>query len=315
MAEHFVVAVIVMCVHNVTHFVTGSKSRSRPKSGTSEMSSSTCSSVSSKKSTKSKKALNSSMKRSGQPSVNKTVTWRGLETYGYAAVVDTIPGRQMKKSKSATGTLGSGHIGNDEEQTSWQYIQDVKTTFHSRPSVYQEFVRILSEVRNPDSDKVEIVKRIIMLFDGYPNLILGFNYFLPRYIRLEIQEDAVIVKVDEDYDAFGEDDSDNEDDDSPTMRYIRNVKWTYVHHPEVYEQFFKVLKNFNGKRTSEVDTIHHIVSLFQDHPDLVLGFNFFLPEGYRVLANKKHGYVIQHPCQKGMKPHYTPVNVTESYPN
>ena len=236
-----------------------------------------------------------------------------METFGYTAVVDTAPQRAKKtEMKNYTGVLGSGHLPSSDRHTSWQYIQEVKHTFSKRTSIYQEFVRILSEVRDEDSDKVEIVKRIIMLFDGFPHLIIGFNYFLPRYIRLEIQDDAVIVKVDEDNDAFAAD-SDDDDDDSPTMRYIRNVKWTYHHHPEVYEKFSKVLKDFNSKRIDEVDTIHKIVTLFQDHPDLILGFNFFLPEGYKVLAHKKHGYVIQHPCKKGMKPHFTPVNVEETY--
>ena len=239
-----------------------------------------------------------------------------METYGYTAVVDTIPGAGKRSDpKSLTGTLGSGHSQISGKQSSWEYIQEVKHTFAKRKSIYEEFVHILSEVRNPDSDKVEIVKRVIMLFDGYPHLIVGFNFFLPWYIRLEIQDDAVIVKVDEDNDALAAADSDDDDDDSPNMRYIRNVKWTYTHHPEVYEKFAKVLKDFNQKRIDEVTTIHRIVTLFQDHPDLILGFNFFLPESYRVLANKKHGYVIQHPCKKGMKPHFTPVDVDESYVN
>lgn len=196
------------------------------------------------------------------------------------------------------------------------YIELVKKTFKKTPEVYKEFKQILTNMRKPEAKKVELIKRILVLFDGHPDLIQGFAYFLPAGMTLEVQDDAVVLTVEDledeegyEYNGF----NDEDDDDSDLMRYMRNVKWTYMHQPGVYDMFNRIMQDYNRKNVSEMDTVGKIVGLFQDQPDLVLGFNCFLPAEFKIIQHEKRGYVVRHPCKKGLRPHYTPVNVTEVY--
>ena len=212
-------------------------------------------------------------------------------------------------------TLGSKAFEESFEFNSMTYTEEVKLTFKHSPGVYREFKQILSEVTKPTSNKLELIKRIIMLFDGYPHLIKGFTYFLPPEISVEVQQDAVVLNVEDEPESDEEAKplADDTEDDTDTMRYIRNVKWTYMHQPKVYEKFSRILQDFNRKSVQEAETVAKIAILFEGQPDLVLGFNTFLSGEYRILEHTKHGYVLRHPCKKGLKPHYTPVNVKEVY--
>jgi histone deacetylase complex regulatory component SIN3 len=99
------------------------------------------------------------------------------------------PSRRMQLQRS--GTMGY----NDTMQGATQaYVQRVKNTFAHRPEVYREFMSILSQVQERDSNKIDIINRAILLLDGYPDLILSFNAFLPDEYTIEIQEDIVLIK-------------------------------------------------------------------------------------------------------------------------
>ena len=200
------------------------------------------------------------------------------------------------------------------------YTRQVKRTFENNPDKFREFVQILSEVSQPSANKVELVERVIELFDGYPELIRGFTFFLPPDITMEVQHDAVVVNV-EDADDVSSDDKHAEagltheetEDDTDTVRYLRNVKWTYTHQADVYQRFMNVLQDFNRKNINEMSAVTQVANLFEGQRDLVLGFNIFLGDDYKILEDDKRGYLIRHPCKKGMRAHYTPINVTEEY--
>lgn len=214
-------------------------------------------------------------------------------------------------------TLGGKSFIETFEFNAMTYIELVKKTFKKIPSVYVEFKKILGDIRKTSSNKnkVELIKRIVVLFDGYHDLIWGFSHFLPAGMTMEVQDHAVVLNV-EDYEEgsdYEAQEFSDEEEDTDMMRYMRNVKWTYMHQPTVYDVFQRVLQDFNRKSVNEVDTVARIVGLFKDQPDLVLGFNTFLSSEYKILENMKHGYVVRHPCKKGMRPHYTPVNVKEVY--
>ena len=70
------------------------------------------------------------------------------------------------------------------------YIRMVKTTFINYPEVYNAFVRILSEIKEPYANIIEIIEKVVLLFDIYPDLIFSFNSFLPHKYEIEIQDDA-----------------------------------------------------------------------------------------------------------------------------
>lgn len=45
----------------------------------------------------------------------------------------------------------------------------------------------------------------------------------------------------------------------------------------------------------QLETIREVVTLLRDQPHLVLGFNDFLPDGYRIRLFDRSAYVIDYP--------------------
>ena len=206
-----------------------------------------------------------------------------------------------KAQKEVARNLGS--------KATMAYIRMVKTTFINYPEVYNAFVRILSEIKEPYANIIEIIEKVVLLFDGYPDLIFSFNSFLPHKYEIEIQDDAVVIRV------YGSEDQGGiMQNGTPTveftesMAYIREVKKTYAYVPEKYGKFMEILDKFHSKKLDEIRAIRKVVQLFQGHPNLILGFNQFLPEGYKIHMYNKSSCIIEHPGKNG-KPDRTTVEV------
>jgi len=66
------------------------------------------------------------------------------------------------------------------------------------------------------------------------------------------------------------------------LLYLDDVKREFRNRPAVYNEFLTIMKNF---KTQEVDTpgvIQRVSRLFRGYNRLILGFNTFLPEGYKI---------------------------------
>ena len=64
--------------------------------------------------------------------------------------------------------------------------------------------------------------------------------------------------------------------------YLDQVKMEFKDRPQIYNQFLAIMKNF---KTQEVDTpgvIKRVSQLFRGYNSLILGFNTFLPEGFKI---------------------------------
>jgi len=73
-------------------------------------------------------------------------------------------------------------------EDAFRYLEDVKKEFHDRPQVYCEFLTIMKDVRNEEIDISSVTARVSVLFSGKPELILGFNKFLPVEYRITTEE-------------------------------------------------------------------------------------------------------------------------------
>lgn len=65
------------------------------------------------------------------------------------------------------------------------YLEQVKFQFHSRPDIYNLFLDIMKDFKSQTIDTPGVIERVSALFKGYPNLIQGFNTFLPQGYRIE----------------------------------------------------------------------------------------------------------------------------------
>ncbi|KAK3330087.1 SIN3-like protein [Apodospora peruviana] len=104
-------------------------------------------------------------------------------------------GRGMQQIPFATG-MGAGHpmppgpggmpqvqqpILND----ALSYLDQVKVQFHEQPDVYNKFLDIMKDFKSQTINTPGVISRVSDLFAGHPNLIQGFNTFLPPGYRIE----------------------------------------------------------------------------------------------------------------------------------
>lgn len=59
------------------------------------------------------------------------------------------------------------------------YLDHVKSKFGNQPQVYNDFLDIMKEFKSQSIDTPGVIDRVSTLFKGHPELIVGFNTFLP----------------------------------------------------------------------------------------------------------------------------------------
>ncbi|XP_040564343.1 paired amphipathic helix protein Sin3a isoform X2 [Lepeophtheirus salmonis] len=76
------------------------------------------------------------------------------------------------------------------------YLDQVKFKFGSKPKVYNDFLDIMKEFKSQSIDTPGVITRVSCLFRGHPELIVGFNTFLPPGYKIEVQRnDSVTVNM------------------------------------------------------------------------------------------------------------------------
>ncbi|EPS40801.1 hypothetical protein H072_5313 [Dactylellina haptotyla CBS 200.50] len=66
------------------------------------------------------------------------------------------------------------------------------------------------------------------------------------------------------------------------LSYLDQVKVQFAEHPNVYNQFLDIMKDFKSQAIDTPGVIDRVSTLFAGHPNLIQGFNTFLPPGYRI---------------------------------
>lgn len=90
------------------------------------------------------------------------------------------PGHQIPGAP-ALGQGGQQPILND----ALSYLDQVKVQFADQPDVYNRFLDIMKDFKSQAIDTPGVINRVSELFAGHPNLIQGFNTFLPPGYRIE----------------------------------------------------------------------------------------------------------------------------------
>ncbi|CAG9833239.1 unnamed protein product [Diabrotica balteata] len=67
------------------------------------------------------------------------------------------------------------------------YLDLVKFKFGAKPQVYNDFLDIMKEFKSQTIDTPGVITRVSNLFKGFPELIVGFNTFLPPGYKIEVQ--------------------------------------------------------------------------------------------------------------------------------
>ncbi|XP_033903266.1 paired amphipathic helix protein Sin3a-like isoform X2 [Acipenser ruthenus] len=72
------------------------------------------------------------------------------------------------------------------------YLDQVKLQFGSQPQVYNDFLDIMKEFKSQSIDTPGVISRVSQLFKGHPDLIMGFNTFLPPGYKIEVQTNDLV---------------------------------------------------------------------------------------------------------------------------
>ncbi|KAI1138205.1 paired amphipathic helix protein Sin3b [Hypoxylon sp. FL0543] len=90
-------------------------------------------------------------------------------------------GHQIPSGSAASMPQGQQPILND----ALSYLDQVKVQFADQPDVYNKFLDIMKDFKSQTIDTPGVINRVSELFAGHPNLIQGFNTFLPPGYRIE----------------------------------------------------------------------------------------------------------------------------------
>ncbi|KFY17488.1 hypothetical protein V492_00642 [Pseudogymnoascus sp. VKM F-4246] len=83
---------------------------------------------------------------------------------------------------------GAPALGQERQVTMSEavsYLDQVKAQFIDQPDIYNTFINILKDFNSQVIDYPGLVSRTSALFAGHPNVIQGFNIYLPPRYRIE----------------------------------------------------------------------------------------------------------------------------------
>ncbi|CAH1252012.1 SIN3A [Branchiostoma lanceolatum] len=75
------------------------------------------------------------------------------------------------------------------------------------------------------------------------------------------------------------------------LSYLDQVKLQFGNQPQVYNDFLDIMKEFKSQSIDTPGVINRVSNLFKGHPDLIVGFNTFLPPGYKIEVQQSDGQV------------------------
>ncbi|XP_058775163.1 paired amphipathic helix protein Sin3-like 3 [Vicia villosa] len=107
-----------------------------------------------------------------------------------------------------------------------------------------------------------MVARVEKLFKRHEDLLLKFNNFLPNEFEINPPPKKPNTQVVDKEDA---------------KNYLAKVKIRFQSQPYVYDLFLDIMSMFKNKDKNLDEMYEMVVSLLEDHPDLIDGFTDFLP--------------------------------------
>ncbi|KAE8701488.1 Paired amphipathic helix protein Sin3-like 4 [Hibiscus syriacus] len=163
------------------------------------------------------------------------------------------------------GALGPN--GELTESYAMEYLRTVKERFPENMGKYCDFVEVLKDFKSQRSSRINPAGSIAMvkeLFEGHPDLILGFNICLPEGFRipLPLVDKRVQPNEMENY--------------LKITNFVSKLKARFQGDDDhTYQSFLYILRKGN-KSISTAEVCRKVAALFRDHPDLVLEFTCVL---------------------------------------
>lgn len=128
--------------------------------------------------------------------VNTTSQIRGHKgttnaTAGTNQVITTMPANVISSAQPQPPPppppQGQAQFQRLKVEDALSYLDQVKFRFGNQPQVYNDFLDIMKEFKSQSIDTPGVIQRVSNLFKGHPELIVGFNTFLPPGYKIEVQ--------------------------------------------------------------------------------------------------------------------------------
>ena len=71
------------------------------------------------------------------------------------------------------------------------------------------------------------------------------------------------------------------------ISYVTTIKRRFANDPSTYHQFLEILHTYQTEQRGIKDVLEKVAHLFQDHPDLLKEFTFFLPDAVQDQAKER----------------------------
>ncbi|EGV64961.1 hypothetical protein CANTEDRAFT_93195 [Yamadazyma tenuis ATCC 10573] len=186
------------------------------------------------------------------------------------------------------------------------YLDQVKIQFYNQADVYNNFLDIMKDFKSQSIDTPGVIDRVSTLFRGHPNLIQGFNTFLPPGYRIECSMDpsdpnpirvttptgtTTTTKTDWHSDELaasdlvtqqgqqpGQQPDGNSDQMNHAITYVNKIKTRFANQPDIYKQFLEILQTYQREQKPIAEVYEQVTVLFSNSPDLLDDFKQFLPD-------------------------------------
>ncbi|GFP95198.1 paired amphipathic helix protein sin3-like 2 [Phtheirospermum japonicum] len=191
------------------------------------------------------------------------------------------------RANGGTGVNGGGPVvaaSSTQKLTTndaLSYLKQVKDMFQHQREKYDTFLDVMKDFKGQRIDTAGVIERVKELFDGHPNLILGFNTFLPKgyEITLTDEEEAPPKKTVEFEEAIS---------------FVNKIKKRFQNDDHVYKSFLDILNMYRKEHKVITEVYREVAALFGDHPDLLDEFTRFLPDTSATTASAPHASFGRH---------------------
>ena len=119
------------------------------------------------------------------------------------------------------------------------FLDRVREVFSDRPFIYNNFLAVMKEFKDQTISTDGVINRVKLLFKGHPDLLQGFNLFLPPAYRINVEAEsppntAVAQIEDQKAQQF-----------AAAYQYVTKVKERFVAAPHTYKEFLTVLGRYD----------------------------------------------------------------------
>lgn len=195
------------------------------------------------------------------------------------------------------------------------YLDQVKIQFYNQADVYNNFLDIMKDFKSQSIDTPGVIDRVSSLFRGHPNLIQGFNTFLPPGYRIECSldpSDPNPIRVTtptgtttrpnisgaaapytpaphwpeqghpQQMAQFAQDGQPQgpggQIEFNHAISYVNKIKTRFANQPDIYKQFLEILQTYQREQKPIGEVYEQVTQLFANSPDLLNDFKQFLPD-------------------------------------